>query len=133
MGREVVKVLILDRGFIDGAQMGRLQQDYRIETILPVRANMDLYAEPRGRPAAAPTEPPQTWLGMGHGLLSWSQCPVPLTAVVNRERDRYGEVRDWVLAGLRAHPPRKYPCVSPLFRDSPRPCLHRAAGASPTV
>jgi hypothetical protein len=28
----VIKVLILDRGFIDGAQMGRLQQDYRTET-----------------------------------------------------------------------------------------------------
>jgi len=38
VGRDVIKVLILDRGFIDGAQMGRLQQDYRIETILPVRA-----------------------------------------------------------------------------------------------
>ena len=33
VGRDVIKVLILDRGFIDGAQMGRLQQDYRIETI----------------------------------------------------------------------------------------------------
>jgi hypothetical protein len=30
--RDVIKVLILDRGFIDGAQMGRLQQDYRTET-----------------------------------------------------------------------------------------------------
>jgi hypothetical protein len=45
VGRDVIKVLILDRGFIDGAQMGRLQQDYRVETILPVRANMDLHAD----------------------------------------------------------------------------------------
>jgi hypothetical protein len=48
VGRDVIKVLILDRGFIDGAQMGRLQQDYRIETILPVRANMDLHADALG-------------------------------------------------------------------------------------
>ena len=34
---------------------------------------------------------------MGRGLLSWSQCPVSLTAVVNRERDEHGEERDWVL------------------------------------
>jgi len=34
---------------------------------------------------------------MGRGLLSWNQCPVPLTAVVNRECDEHGEVRDWVL------------------------------------
>lgn len=151
VGRDVIKVLILDRGFIDGAQMGRLQQDYRIETILPVRANMDLHADalsltrlpdfrwepyapvspPAPAPAATATPPgiekreakrqqtlarrkaeresktpgranapckePQTLLGMGRGLLSWSQCPVPLTAVVNREQDEHRQVRDWVL------------------------------------
>jgi hypothetical protein len=41
--------------------------------------------------------PPQTLLGLGRGLLSWSQCPVPLTAVVNRERDEHGQTHDWVL------------------------------------
>jgi hypothetical protein len=172
VGRDVIKVLILDRGFIDGAQMGRLQQDYRIETILPLRANMDLHADalgltrlsdfrwepyvgslptraaettapkparivkreakrqqtlaqrkaerqaqtsgaaepvaspktPASKPAAPPASaikpspaPPQTLLGIGRGLLSWSQCPVPLTAVVNRERDEHGALRDWVL------------------------------------
>jgi hypothetical protein len=148
VGRDVIKVLILDRGFIDGAQMGRLQQDYRIETILPVRANMDLHADalgltrlrdfhwepyvPAAPPGPAPTatpqplrvekreakrrqtlaqrkaklaaetraqppDPPQTLLGRGRGLLSWTQCPVPLTAVVNRERDEHGDIRDWVL------------------------------------
>ena len=51
---------------------------------------------PAVAPAAAPL-PPQTLLGMGRGLLSWSQCPVPLTAVVNRERDPDGQTRDWVL------------------------------------
>jgi hypothetical protein len=156
VGRDVIKVLILDRGFIDGAQMGRLQQDYRIETILPVRANMDLHADALGltrlrdfcwepyipappqsapaappkppriekreakrqrtlaqrqaeraaqtceRPAAAPATPPQTLLGRGRGLLSWTQCPVPLTAVVNRERDEHGEMRDWVLVSTSA-------------------------------
>ena len=156
VGRDVIQVLILDRGFIDGAQMGRLQQDYRIETILPVRANMDLHADALGltrlrdfrwepyvpvppqsapaappkpprvvkreaqrqqtlaqrkaeraaqtceRPAAAPADPPQTLLGRGRGLLSWTQCPVPLTAVVNRERDEHGEVRDWVLVSTSA-------------------------------
>jgi len=156
--RDVIKVLILDRGFIDGAQMGRLQQDYRIETILPVRSNMDLHAdalgltrlsdfrwepyvpaappepappptpkpprvekreakrqqtlaqrkaelqtETRGMAATAPADRPQTLLGAGRGLLSWTQCPVPLTAVVNRERDERGEVRDWVLVSTSPH------------------------------
>jgi hypothetical protein len=51
-------------------------------------------------PAAASTDAtlaPQTLLGLGHGLLSWRQCPVPLTAVVNREHDEYGQTHDWVL------------------------------------
>lgn len=149
----VIKVLIVDRGLIDGPRMGHLKQKLAIDTIVPLRTNMDLYADAIGltrlrdftwepyvplealpsaataspRPAAvekreakrqqtlaerkaeaaaavspagaatAPPLPPQTLLGLGRGLLSWSQCPVPLTAVVNRERDDHGQTHDWVL------------------------------------
>ena len=149
----VIKILIVDRGLIDGERMGYLKQKLAIDTIVPLRANMDLYADAIGltrlpgftwepyvpqaapppaataspRPAAvdkreakrqrtlaerkakaaAATSPvstppgqpgtPQTRLGLGRGLLSWSQCPVPLTAVVNRERDEHGQTKDWVL------------------------------------
>ena len=146
-----IKVLIVDRGLIDGERMGYLKQKLAIDTIVPLRTNMDLYADAIGltrlrgfawesyvpsaapppaasaspRPAAvekreakrqrtlaarkaraaaapadaptAPTLAPQTLLGLGRGLLSWSQCPVPLTAVVNRERDEHGQTQDWVL------------------------------------
>ncbi len=148
-----IKVLIVDRGLIDGERMGHLKQKLAIDTIVPLRTNMDLYADAIGltrlrgfawetyvpsaaprpaasaspRPAAvekretkrqrtlaerktqaaaaaasasaptAPTLAPQTLLGLGRGLLSWSQCPVPLTAVVNRERDEHGQTHDWVL------------------------------------
>ena len=149
----VIKVLIVDRGLIDGERMGHLKQKLAIDTIVPLRTNMDLYADAIGltrlrdfawepyvpqaapppaataspRPPAvqkredqrqrtlakrkaeaaaatssasrptAPTPAPQTWLGLGRGLRSWSQCPVPLTAVVNRERDEHGQTKDWVL------------------------------------
>jgi hypothetical protein len=147
-----LKTLIVDRGLIDGPRMGYLKQKLGIDTIVPLRANMDLYADAIGltrlrgfawepyvppeppapvasaspRPAtvekreakrqrtlaqrkaeaaaAAPSGPvplpgiqPQTLLGLGRGLLSWSQCPVPLTAVVNREQDEHGQTKDWVL------------------------------------
>jgi hypothetical protein len=154
-----IKVLIVDRGLIDGERMGYLKQKLAIDTIVPLRRNMDLYADAMGltrlrgftwepyvplepappvataspRPAAvakreakrqqtlaqrkaeaeskmeptaaaAPTAAPtgatlapQTLLGLGRGLLSWSQCPVPLTAVVNRELDEHGQTHDWVL------------------------------------
>lgn len=149
----VIKVLIVDRGLIDGERMGHLKQKLAIDTIVPLRSNMDLYAdaigltrlrgftwEPYVPPEATPPEatasprpaavekreakrqrtlavrkaeataaaapvstptggtlPPPTLLGLGRGLLSWSQCPVPLTAVVNRERDEHGRTHDWVL------------------------------------
>jgi hypothetical protein len=145
----VIKVLIVDRGLIDGERMGHLKQNLAIDTIVPLRSNMDLYADAIGltrlrgftwepyvpqaapppattaspRPAAvekreakrqrtlaerkaeavaaqasaAPRLPPQTLLGLSRGLLSWNKCPVPLTAVVNRERDEHGRTKDWVL------------------------------------
>jgi hypothetical protein len=147
-----IKVLIVDRGLIDGERMGHLKQKLAIDTIVPLRTNMDLYADAIGltrlrgftwepyvppapppptataspRPVAvekreakrqrtlaerkteaaalvpsgpppAPVNQPQTQLGVGRGLLSWSQCPVPLTAVVNRESDEHGQTKDWVL------------------------------------
>jgi len=146
-----IQVLIVDRGLIDGERMGHLKQKWGIDTIVPLRTNMDLYADAIGltrlrgfvwepyvppettppaataspRPAAVekreaqrqrtlakrkaqaaaapsgraplPESEPQTLLGLGRGLLSWSQCPVPLTAVVNRERDEHGQTKDWVL------------------------------------
>ena len=145
-----IKVLIVDRGLIDGERMGYLKQKLAIDTIVPLRKNMDLYADAIGltrlrgfswepyappatpppaasasarpaavdkreakrqqtlaarkaeaataaAPAAAPPLARQTLLGLGRGLLSWSQCPVPLTAVVNRECDEHGQAQDWVL------------------------------------
>ena len=144
-----IKVLIVDRGLIDGERMGYLKQNLAIDTIVPLRTHMDLYADAIGltrlrgftwecyappaapppattaspRPAsveqreakrqrtlakrkaaaaaaetpAVPPLAPQTLLGLGRGLLSWSKCPVPLTAVVNRERDEHGQTKDWVL------------------------------------
>lgn len=150
--KDFIKILIVDRGLIDGPRMGHLKQKLGIDTIVPLRTNMDLYADAIGltrlrgftwepyvppeppapvasaspRPAAvekreakrqrtlakrkaeaaaaAPSGPaplpviqPRTLLGLGRGLLSWSQCPVPLTAVVNREQDEHGQTKDWVL------------------------------------
>jgi len=45
LGPGVMKTLIVDRGLLDGAQIGRLKQQYNIDTIVPVRTNMDLYAD----------------------------------------------------------------------------------------
>ncbi|MCU0982587.1 MAG: transposase [Pirellulaceae bacterium] len=47
-GRGVMKVLLLDRGFINGPQIGRLKQDYGIDTVIPIRSDMDILEDVRG-------------------------------------------------------------------------------------
>jgi hypothetical protein len=144
VGRGVMKMLIVDRGLIDGPRMGRLKQVCHIDTLVPLRSNMDAYEDAIGltrlpdfqwepylhpvappSPSPPPPKPPRvakreanrqqtlaqrkaeagqpnTLLGIGRGLLSWSDCPVPLTAVVNREIDEHGQHKDWVLVQIRS-------------------------------
>lgn len=139
-----MKLLILDRGFIDGPQIGRLKTDYGIDTVIPLKTNMDAYhdvmgltrlkdfgwepyqppvarlrgqkdrpkppvivkreqkrqqtlAARKGLPPPPPIPYSQTFLGIARGVSSWSDCPVPLTAVVNREIDSSGKTDHWVL------------------------------------
>lgn len=48
LGRGVVKRLILDRGFLDGAQIGHCKKDYGIDVLIPVRKGMDVYEDALG-------------------------------------------------------------------------------------
>lgn len=48
VGPGVVKVLLLDRGFINGAQIGRLKQEHGIDTVIPIRSDMNLQEDVRG-------------------------------------------------------------------------------------
>jgi len=144
VGRGVMGVLIVDRGLLDGARMGRLKQDYQIDTVVPLKKNMDAYQDVVGltrgkhfrwevlvepeaavqRPARpldpvlaqrerkrqatraarqpAPASSPRTLLGLARGVSSWSECPVPLTAVIHREIDAQGQVEDWILVTTSA-------------------------------
>ncbi len=47
-GRGVMKRLILDRGFLDGAQIGRCKQQWGINVLIPARRNMDIYQDVLG-------------------------------------------------------------------------------------
>ena len=144
-----MKILMVDRGLIDGPNMGRLKTDYHIDTVVPLKKNMDAYkdaigltrlkdfhwepyvlpyaterdqkdrpkhptivkreaarqktlAEKKGLPPPQPVRQPQTLLGMARGVASWTDCPVPLTVVVNREVDKDGNIDEWVLTTTSA-------------------------------
>lgn len=145
-GRGVMKRLILDRGFLDGAQRGRCKHELGIDVLIPVRGNMEIYQDvvglaqaeqlsfqpwapappapqplPLHRPERiqkreearqqtlarqkAPAPDPQTLatrrvrseVAAVNGLQSFSSCPVPLNALVNREVYADGHVDYWVL------------------------------------
>jgi hypothetical protein len=48
VGPGVMKTLVVDRGFIDGPQIGRLKTDYGVDTVIPIRKNMDILEDVRG-------------------------------------------------------------------------------------
>jgi hypothetical protein len=147
-GRGVMKRLILDRGFLDGAQIGRCKQELGIDVLIPVRRNMEIYQDVVGlaqagelsfqpwapsvfapkpipvhqpepiqkreaarqktlarRKAKAPTPDPKVGstqrvrseVAAVNGLKTFSACPVPLNALVNREVYADGHVDYWVL------------------------------------
>ncbi len=44
-GKGVMKKLILDRGFLDGKEISTCKREYGIDVLIPVRKNMDIYAD----------------------------------------------------------------------------------------
>jgi hypothetical protein len=147
-GRGVMKRLILDRGFLDGAQIGRCKQLWGIDVLIPLRKNMEIYRDVVGLAQAGelcfqPWEPPvssskplpvhrpeviqkrekarqetlarkkaqraappprdpsevkiRSEIAVVNGLETFSSCPVPLHALVNREIYADDHAEYWVL------------------------------------
>ncbi len=149
-GRGIIKRLIVDRGFLDGEEIGHCKKELGVDVLIPVRRNMDVYKDvvgmaeggllkfnpwqpelralkpiPIHRPehirkreaarqktlaqrkpnaakagAKAPLVEPKrrsSELAVVENLETYSACPVPLHALVNRETydDRHAEY--WVL------------------------------------
>ncbi|HAM49323.1 MAG TPA: hypothetical protein DCP92_00975 [Nitrospiraceae bacterium] len=44
-GKGIIKKLILDRGFLDGPNIGRCKQDWGIDVLIPARKDMDIYQD----------------------------------------------------------------------------------------
>jgi hypothetical protein len=147
-GRGVMKRLILDRGFLDGTQIGRCKQLWGIDILIPVRHNMEIYRDVVGlaqagelgfqpwepsvssskplpvhrpevvqkrekarqktlarkkaqRAAPPPLDPSEvkvrSEIAAVNGLETFSTCPIPLHALVNREIYADGHAEYWVL------------------------------------
>jgi hypothetical protein len=71
VGARVIKLMILDRGFLDGARISYFHQQHGIDFLIPVRRNMDVYGDamslidavefvPSERPPRTPVDPKVT-------------------------------------------------------------------------
>lgn len=45
VGKGVIKLLILDRGFVDGANIARCKRDWGIDVLLPMKKRMDIWQD----------------------------------------------------------------------------------------
>lgn len=55
-GKGVIKKLILDRGFLDGPNIGRCRQKWGIDVLIPARRDMDIYQDVVGLAKAGQVE-----------------------------------------------------------------------------
>ncbi len=100
-GRGVMKRLILDRGFLDGAQIGRCKREWGINVLIPARSNMDIYQDVLGLAEA--------------GELSFQPWVPPVSSVkpipVHRPEGlrKREEARQRTLARKKAHAPAPDP------------------------
>lgn len=105
-GRGVMKLLILDRGFIDGEAIGRCKKKHRIDVLIPVRKSMDLFVDVMG-------------LGRAEEA-AWQALPAPSAPPPDVMPDRPEAVarrearRQETLARQRVSPPPPPPLQSLL-------------------
>lgn len=101
LGPGILKVLVVDRGFIDGPHIGHLKRDLGVDVLIPVRSNMDILKDVQGllklgvsweeysKDGPSPAAPPQ---------------PKPPT-VEKREASRQKTLARKQAKALRLHPP----------------------------
>ncbi|MGH7411875.1 MAG: transposase [Candidatus Methylomirabilis sp.] len=84
VGRGVMKLLILDRGFLDGEAIGECRKKHRVEVLIPLRKNMELLADALGLARA----PGAQWEEVSIERAQPAALPRRPTAVERRERRR---------------------------------------------
>jgi Transposase DDE domain len=121
VGKGVMKRLILDRGFLDGEAISRCKEEYGIDVLIPIRRNMDIYADAaalfqqsdvrwvecktqeegakkplpaRGRPRAVARREKARQKTL-HQLREQRPPPPPEKVLIKKEAAVIGEFRSW--------------------------------------
>lgn len=115
VGRGVIKLLIVDREYIDGSMISRFKKKHGIDVLIPLKKNMDAFLDAMGLAGL----PEAKWrlyreerdgksgelvreevMGVGE-ITSWEGCDVPLYVVLVRERKGKEEMI-WALVSTKA-------------------------------
>ena len=84
-GKGVMKRLILDRGFLDGESISTCKREHKVDVLIPLRRNMDLYEDA----AALFQQPDVRWVRFDKPEPQTTKPPRPRPKVVEkRERKR---------------------------------------------
>lgn len=115
IGKGVIKLLIMDREFIDGAMISRFKKIHGIDSLVPLKSNMHALVDALGISKIEKLR----WMkyeevkGEGGKLIeveevagvgqveSWESCEVPLYVVLVRTRKGDGKSELWALASTK--------------------------------
>jgi len=108
-GKGIIKTLLIDRGFIDGPMITRFKKEYHIDTVFPLRKNMDAYTDAFGI-AKLPSIQWSTHsiendkdnklkkkieLALVPEVTIWQNCEVPLNVAIFKETKLKEETNEY--------------------------------------
>ncbi len=111
-GKGIIKWIIADRGFIDGEMITRFKKDYHIDTLIPLKKNMDIFIDALGIASSKEVKWELYYEGKDYegnfireeitaveDLTTWESCEAPLYVALMRKKDAKGKViHQWGLA-----------------------------------
>lgn len=111
-GKGIIKWLIADRAFIDGKMLSGFKKDYHIDTLIPLKSNMDIFIDALGIASSKEVKWKLYYEGKDYEgnfireeitaaeeLTTWESCEVPLYIALMRKKDAKGNIiQQWGLA-----------------------------------
>lgn len=115
IGKGVIKELIMDRGFLKGEMIAKWKEQYKIDSLIPLKRNMQaftdvlglarlkghkwhLYREEKGSSKEIVVKEEITGFA---NITSWDSCTVPLRVALMRKTEKNKEEQIWALASTK--------------------------------
>jgi len=102
VGKDKIKLLVMDRGFLDGTMISDFKNNYLIDSLIPLKKNMDACLDAKGleRLKDKPWEKvdENTTCYMAKRVTSWGACKVALNIILVKSILKNGKVRLYSLA-----------------------------------